>query len=156
MGSENEMTIAQSRLQFATFRVASEWFAVPVEAVQEVLKPVKLTSVPSAHPVVCGLLNLRGEIIPAIDLGFRFQSDPAHKEDSMMVALSVDSEVVALFVEEVGDVISSSVDDIRDIPAGLSGTVKDNVKRIIRGEKHTFLELDPLKILSFDGAINEF
>jgi len=102
---------------WATFKLADELFAVPVEEVQEVLMRQPLTPVPLAPDHIVGLLNLRGQIMPAVDLRRRLHFAPLTGEHSgSMVVLKSRGHMVSLLVDEIGDVLRLSHDLWRSTP----------------------------------------
>jgi purine-binding chemotaxis protein CheW len=106
-----------------TFALAGRSYGVDVSLIQEVVRTAVLTPVPLARPEIVGLINLRGEILPTIDLR-RVLGRPDRKplEPSMNVVARLGSGLVAnLLVDVVGDVID--VHDIDREPAmeGLAG-----------------------------------
>ena len=91
---------------WATFKLADELFAVPVEEVQEVLMHQPLTPIPLAPAHIVGLLNLRGQIMPAIDLRRRLHFAPLTSEHSgSIIVLKSRGHMVSLLVDEIGDVL---------------------------------------------------
>jgi len=102
---------------WATFKLADETFAVPVEEVQEVLMHQPLTPVPLSPDHIVGLLNLRGHIMPAIDLRRRLHFAPLTAEHSgSIVVLKSRGHMVSLLVDEIGDVVPLSHDLWRSTP----------------------------------------
>ena len=106
---------------WATFRLAGELFAVPVEHVQEVMMPQPLTPVPLAPAHVVGLINLRGHIVPAIDLRARMAvpSDPGVSPGGVVV-IRTGGELVGLLVDAIGDVLTLPAASWRGTPDTLS------------------------------------
>jgi purine-binding chemotaxis protein CheW len=92
--------------QFCTFFLDSLFLGVEVQRVQEVLRQQEMTQVPLAPAVVRGLINLRGQIVTAIDLRRRLElpSAPA-RTPAMNVVVRTDDGAVSLLVDEIGDVI---------------------------------------------------
>ncbi len=92
--------------QFCTFWVADLYFGVAVDEVQEVLRHQPMTPVPQADAAVTGLINLRGQIVTAVDLRVRLGL-PARAPGVLPMNVIVRSrgEVVSLLVDDIGDVI---------------------------------------------------
>ena len=91
--------------QWATFFLAREQFAVPVEDVQEVLLSQPLTPVPLAPAQIVGLLNLRGAVMPAIDLRTRLGFEHrAASEGQKFLVLKTNEGLVTIVVDDIGDV----------------------------------------------------
>ena len=92
--------------QFCTFSVNDLLLAIDVLEVQEVIRYQDMTRVPTAPPVVRGLINLRGQIVTAIDLRRRLGLPPAGDDQRPMnVVVRTDDGAVSLLVDEIGDVI---------------------------------------------------
>ncbi len=92
--------------QFCTFKLDELVFGVDVRLVQEVIKYQAMTEVPLASKVVRGLINLRGQIVTAIDLRRRLElKDSPSDRPPMNVVIRTDDEAVSLLVDEIGDVI---------------------------------------------------
>ena len=92
--------------QFSTFTVDRLLFGVEVEKVQEVIRYQVMTRVPLAPPAVKGLINLRGQIVTAVDLRRRLGLHPRATADlPMNVVIRHDDGAVSLLVDEIGDVL---------------------------------------------------
>jgi purine-binding chemotaxis protein CheW len=112
---------AASTDEVVTFRVGSQWFGIHVLEVQEVMVQQRIARVPLAAPGVAGLLNLRGQIVTAIDLYQRLEISPGTSEPLMNVVVRNGDELFALIVDEVGDVTVIPSHAIRRLPANLAG-----------------------------------
>lgn len=117
--------------RFCTFWVGSLYLGIEVEKIQEVLRVEQLTPVPLAPPEVCGLINLRGQIVTAIDLRQEFQAGSEHRplNRSMHLILSEETGAISFVVDKVGDVVEVSADTFEDPPE----TLKGESRRLIRG-----------------------
>lgn len=129
--------------QLCTFHIGDMYLGVPVEHVQEVLRYHPLTRVPLAAPSVSGLINLRGQIVTAIDLRerFRLPKRPAGCEP-MNVVIRSDDGVVSLLVDGIGDVREPSPDSFEPSPS----TLREPARALVRGayklEDRLLLTLD--------------
>lgn len=102
------------QLQLVTFEVAGEEFAVDILAVHEINRMMELTRVPQSPPEVEGVINLRGRIIPVLDLRRRFSMAPGQRDEhSRIVVVEVHSRVLGFIVDRVHEVlrIDSSIVD---------------------------------------------
>ncbi len=116
--------MAQSR-QFCTFYLDKLLFGVELTGVQEVMRHLEMTQVPLAPEVVSGLINLRGQIVTAIDLRQRLELE--HRAaDALPMNVVVRSEdgAVALLVDEIGDVVEVEEDSFEPPPETLRGAVR--------------------------------
>ena len=105
---------ASQQLQLVTFEVCGEEFAVDILAVREINRMLELTHVPQCPPEVEGVINLRGKIIPVIDLRKRFGMDASKRDEhSRIVVIEVASRVIGFIVDRVHEVlrIPSSIVD---------------------------------------------
>src|SRR5947209_10999500 len=92
--------------QYCTFTVDGHHFGVDVLKVQEIIRYQEMTRVPLAHPVVRGLINLRGQIVTAIDLRRRLDlPDRPPDQLPVNVVVKTDDGAVSLLVDEIGDVL---------------------------------------------------
>jgi len=119
--------------QLSTFHVGKYLFGVDVALVQEVVRLQQMTPVPLASPEIAGLINLRGEVLSAIDLRVRLGLPPApagegHKEP-VNVVIRVDDEPVSLLVDEIGGVLEVSGTPFEQTPS----TVDDRVRDLLLG-----------------------
>ena len=96
-------------VQLATFVVGRFLFGIDVLNVQEVLRFQRMTRVPLAPPVIVGLINLRGQIVPALDMRRRLFLEPrALDERPMNLVVRTEDGAVSLLVDEIGDAWSSN------------------------------------------------
>lgn len=114
--------------QWATFFLNQEQFAVPVEDVQEVLLSQPLTPVPLAPREIVGLLNLRGAVMPAIDLrvqlGLEAIGDAA---DHKMLVLNTGEGLVSIVVDDIGDVFELPGEGWRPAPDTLAAAHREAI-----------------------------
>ncbi|MFQ5720675.1 MAG: chemotaxis protein CheW [Acidobacteriota bacterium] len=116
--------------EFVSFWVAGQLLGIPVGMVQEVLTSQKIAPVPLAPREVAGLLNLRGQIVTAVDLRARLGLDPlADGEEPMNVVVLDQDELFSLLVDEVGDVIT--VD--RNLFEAPPSTLEERWRRVCSG-----------------------
>jgi len=116
--------------QFATFFVDSLFFGVEVEKVQEVLRHQEMTRVPLAPPVVRGLINLRGQIVTALDLRRRLELAEAPPDRlPMNVVIRTADGPVSLLVDEIDDVVEAGDETFESPP----DTLKSSARALIRG-----------------------
>ncbi len=118
-------------LCLCTFRVDALFCGVPVGEVQEIIRFQDMTPVPRAPGAVRGLINLRGQIVTAVDLRARLQLKPApagHRSMNVIVRPTSD-EWVSLLVDEIGDVIEVETERFAPAPE----TVRPEVGALLRG-----------------------
>jgi len=134
--------------ELVTFRVAEQWFGVPVLAVQEVLVAQRVARVPLAPAEVTGLLNLRGQIVTAINLHRRMQLGIAPDGAPMNVVVRDGEELFAFVVDEVGDVVPVPDQAFESVPATLDTCWKGVCVGVVQRESDLLAVLDPRRVLS--------
>lgn len=111
--------------QFCTFYLDKLLFGVELKGVQEVIRSLEMTKVPLAPGVVSGLINLRGQIVTAVDLRRRLElQPPPDGQLSMNVVVRSDDGAVSLLVDEIGDVVEVEEDTFEPPPETMRGTVR--------------------------------
>ena len=135
--------------QFSTFVVDRLLFGVEVEKVQEVIRYQEMTRVPLAPPVVKGLINLRGQIVTAIDLRRRLGlRERAATDLPMNVVIRQEDGAVSLLVDEIGDVLEVEEEAFELPPGTLSGEARELIRGVYKLKDTLLSALDTDKILS--------
>ena len=119
--------------QFCTFFVNGLFFGVEVLKVQEVIRYQEMTRVPLAPTMIEGLINLRGQIVTAIDLRRRLElalREPGQLP--MNVVVRSDDGAVSLLVDEIGDVVEIQDDIYERPPETLKGVARDLVQGVYK------------------------
>jgi purine-binding chemotaxis protein CheW len=114
--------------QFCTFYLDKLLFGVELKGVQEVIRTLDLTQVPLAPAVVSGLINLRGQIVTAVNLRLRLELEP---QPAGMLAMNVvvrsEDGAVSLLVDEIGDVVEVEESTFEPPPETLRGAVREMI-----------------------------
>jgi len=141
--------------QFCTFHVGDLYLGIEVERVQEVIRDCGITPVPTAPPSVRGLINLRGQIVTAVDLGTRFDLGDRQSEGTTVLVLDAGSEALSFVVDRPGDVVEVAESSFEKPP----DTLKGEARRLIRGayklEKTLLLVLDVEHALELNATTPE-
>jgi len=129
--------------QFATFTVDKLLFGIEVYRVQEVIRYQDMTAVPLAARGAAGLINLRGEVVTAIDMRTRLGLPPRPEgEMPMNVVVRVDDEPVSLLVDTIGDVAQVSAEQFEEPPETMIGPGRALVLGAYKLETQLLLALD--------------
>jgi purine-binding chemotaxis protein CheW len=128
--------------QLATFAVDGRTLGVDVARVREVTRAREITPVPLAPAGVAGLMNLRGEIVTAVDLRVRLGLPPLGPEASPMHVVLSGAEPVSLLVDEVADVVEVDEDALELPPVALGGNAGRLIVGAYQREDALLLELD--------------
>jgi purine-binding chemotaxis protein CheW len=135
--------LAQASEQFSTFFVADLFFGVDVLNVQEVLRFQPMTPVPQAPGVIEGLINLRGQIVTAIDMRRRLGLPPraGDKSPMNMVVRTADG-AVSLLVDEIGDVLDMDAGTYERTPENLDPAARELIRGVYKLKGRLLLILD--------------
>lgn len=136
-------------MQYCTFNVAGFLFGIEVDQVQEVIRTQNMTPVPMSPAVVEGLINLRGQIVTAIDLRKRL-SLPERPEGlrPMNVVVRMRDGAVSLLVDQIGEVIDVSEDTFEAPPSTLADNVMDLIKGAYKLDGQLLLLLDTAHVVA--------
>lgn len=138
--------------QFATFYLDRLLFGVEVGKVQEVIRYQEMTRVPLATSVVTGLINLRGQIVTALDLRKRLEfSERASDQLPMNVVIRTGDEAVSLLVDEIGDVLEVEDGSFEPPPETLRGVARELIRGAYKLKDRLLLILDTEKTVAING-----
>jgi len=140
---------AQTNRQFATFFVDGLFFGVEVLQVQEVLRYQEMTPVPLAPEVVEGLINLRGQIVTAVDMRRRLhlQSRP-EGQMPMNTVVRTAGGAVSLLVDEIGDVVEVDASTFEQTPDNVEPAARELLKGVYKLKERLLLVLDTEKTVN--------
>ena len=139
--------------QYSTFDVAGFYFGIDVLQVQEVLRRQEMTPVPLAPAVIEGLINLRGQIVTAVDMRRRLGLKPrSGGETAMNVVVRTEEGAVSLLVDEIGDVVEVDSESFERPPENLDPAIRDLVLGIHKLKQRLLLVLDTGQALNLESA----
>lgn len=130
-----------------TFRLGGILLGLPVSAVQEIVRASAIIPVPQAPQLVKGLVNLRGQVLPALDLRWRLGMSHIEREPGIHVILSNEGELISLPVDSIDDVLNLSESRRLPPPETLNGPLRDSCRAAWDLTDELLLELDPEKLL---------
>jgi purine-binding chemotaxis protein CheW len=129
--------------QLSTFFVADLFFGVDVLRVQEVLRFHPMTRVPQAPGVIEGLMNLRGQIVTAIDMRRRLQLPPREDNQTPMnMVVRTEDGAVSLLVDEIGDVLDVDAATFEPPPENLGPVARELIRGVYKLKGRLLLVLD--------------
>ncbi len=139
--------------RYCTFWVGDQHYGLNVASVREVLQEQSTTSVPAASAVIGGLINLRGEIVTAVDLRCRLEL-PARTDEGrcMNIVVNLEDEVISLVVDAVGDVVDLPADRIEPVPDTVPAHVREVMLGVHRAGNGLIQILDATKLVPGDGT----
>jgi len=129
--------------RLATFTVDGRFLGIDVTSVREVLRPQEMTRVPLAPPRIAGLINLRGEIVTAIDLRVALgRPQEGQSGGPMNVVVMTEHGPVSMLVDAVGDVLEVDEEAFEPPPSTLRGSARDLILGAYKLDGRLLLELD--------------
>ncbi len=151
--------------KYMTFKSGNEYFGLKIQYVNEIIGFQAITAIPETEDYIKGLINLRGKIIPVIDVRLRFRQAPFEYDDrTCIIVIDVKSTVVGLIVEKIAEVVEIREENILPPPSigradkvqnkyvyGI-GKVGDSVKLLLDPDK--LLNDDDMSALEQAGEIN--
>ncbi len=137
-------------IQYVTFNLDKEEFGIEIKEIQEINRLDRITSIPRSPSFIEGVMNLRGNVIPVIDLRKRFKmATTEHNDSTRVIIINIVNELTGLIVDSVSEVIRVSRTDIQPAPDIVKDDVKSEfLKGIGKYNKRMFLILDISRILS--------
>lgn len=142
-------------LQIACFDVAGACYALPVSTLREIVKLPSISSLPDAPPLVEGLIDLRGSLVPVVDLarivGARSSLGEREGDEKSAIRVAVVAApelLLGLCVDAAREVVTVAVGDCEPVPAVAQGGPASVVHSVVRRPGHS-----PIMILSIEGLI---
>lgn len=136
--------------QFVTFYIGKEKFAIPVNIVREIVKQSNVTRIPLAPSYVEGIANLRGEVLPIINLRKRLKLDISNVPNARVVVISDENRTFGLVVDKTAQVIDVTEDEFKD-----AGAKSEFVKSVIQKNDDFYLVLDTDKLTDIGASKSE-
>ena len=137
--------------KYVTFKSGNEYFGIKIEYVNEIIVYQEITEIPETEEYIKGLINLRGKIIPVIDVRIRFKQEPFEYNDrTCIIVLNVKELVVGLIVEKIAEVVEITEGNI--IPNPKIGKADRSQNKYVYGigkvGDEVKLLLDPERLLN--------
>mgnify|MGYP003383362824 CR=1 FL=1 len=147
--------MTQRTQQFCTFYVDDMFLGIDVQQIQEVIRYQSMTRVPLAAPSIRGLINLRGQIVTAIDLRCRLGLPASTTENPPMNVVVRDGEnAVSLLVDRIGDVLEVGEDLFETPPSTVRAHVRELIVGAYKLPERLLLVLDTERVLSENESRN--
>lgn len=143
-----------AEVQMVAFKLEKEEFAVDIKQVREVLKMTQVTPLPQSAQYIEGVINLRGEVIPVVDLRKRFElSEEQRNKQTRIIIVEIKGNDVGLIVDSVTEVLRFSSTAIQAPPTRIAGTRTDLIKGVGKIDNRLLIILELEKILSTEEII---
>jgi purine-binding chemotaxis protein CheW len=136
-------------LQLVSFKIGKEEFAVDILSVQEINKMTQITKVPNTPDFIEGVINLRGRIIPIVDLRTRLGLEKKeHDKDTRIIVVELENSTTGFIVDAVNEVIRIPVGVTEAPPELVSGIDSEFIKSVGKLDDRLLILIDLNKILS--------
>jgi purine-binding chemotaxis protein CheW len=137
-------------LQLVTFRIGEEEFGVDILRVQEIIRIMEITRVPKAPDFVEGVINLRGKVIPIIDLRKRFGLEvKEYVKHTRIIVIEISNMIVGFVVDAVSEVLRVPADTVEPPPPAVMGGIdSEYISGVGKLEDRLLILLDLDKLLS--------
>lgn len=144
-----------NELQLVGFRVGQQNFGLPIASVHEVVRPPEITPVPQSTEFVAGVMNLRGRIVPVVDLRRRFQQPAERTAKNRVLVVSMEGKLVGMLVDAATEVIKIAATDVEPSPKLFGDESEPYVTGIAKYQGKLVVLLDAGKLLpAYAGVAN--
>jgi purine-binding chemotaxis protein CheW len=136
-------------LQLVTFSIGDEEFGVEILKVQVIIRMLEITRVPKAPDFVEGVINLRGKVIPVIDLRLRFGLQAkGHDKKTRIIVIEINKMIVGFVVDSVSEVLRIPASTIEPPPPVISGLDSEYISGVGKLDDRLLIMLDLNRLLS--------
>ncbi len=150
---DREKKAPRDEAKLACFRIGSELYALDIMCIREIIQPQKLTPVPKAPPFIEGVINLRGAVIPVVDLRKRFDQSFEPGRKNRVIICSLSGKVIGLIVDEVTEVRPFTRQEIQPAPQYMKGSDADFFIGVCRVHGELMMILNLERILTSEEKI---
>jgi len=144
------------RGKYLTFLVGNVGYGIEISYVVEIISVQDITLVPHTHAYVKGIINLRGTVVPVIDMGMRFGGEEVvYTEQTCIIVLSMDDMSVGILVDGVQDVTDIEDANIQDPPTTTGNAIKNHFIKAVGVSQGDVKQLiDVYKVFEMDAVEN--
>jgi purine-binding chemotaxis protein CheW len=136
-------------VQVVSFALGSEEYGVDISQVQEIIRMVEITHVPRAPRFMEGVINLRGQLIPIVDLRTRFGMIRADQTKSTRIVVTeIGSKRVGIIVDSVSEVLNIPFDQVENAPDMIAGTGTEYIQGVGKVHERLIILLDLTMVMS--------
>jgi purine-binding chemotaxis protein CheW len=149
--AEEKKKLDTALIQLVTFSIEDEEFGVEILKVQEIIRMMEITRVPRAPQFVEGVINLRGKVIPIIDLRKRFGLETLpHDKNTRIIVIEISAMIVGFIVDSVSEVLRIPANTIEPPPPVVSGLDSEYISGVGKLQDRLLILLDLDRLLSND------
>lgn len=138
-------------MQIGTFRLGQQLFGIDLLKMREIIRPVEITRIPQAEDFVEGVINLRGAVIPVINMRKRFKMPPLpNNKETRIINIEIEDLVVGFLVDAIGQVYRLPINSIEPSPAVMASVNTEYIKGIANTEEFMLVILDTEQLISIE------
>lgn len=146
---DSEQKVSSQTIQLVSFTVGKEEYGVHIEDVQEIVRMPEITHLPQTPDFIKGVINLRGNIIPVIDMRERFNMEAKeYTYVTRVIVIKLEKKLVGMIVDTVSQVLVLNEDDIDEAPDIIHGISKEFIEGIGKVNDQLIIILDITKVLT--------
>ncbi len=135
--------------KLVSFKIGEELFAASINNVKEIIKMTDIVEVPKSPKFVRGVINLRGKIIPVIDLNIKFEvSDEKDISKSRIIISEIGNILIGFIVDAVLEVFEAKKDEFEEAPSLVSGESQKFIRGVVKKDGQMIMVIDINKVLS--------
>lgn len=141
--------------QFGTFLLGTEVFGVDILKMREIIRLVEITKVPRAESFIEGVINLRGKVIPVVNLRSRFKKPPKDfDKDTRIINIEIEDTVIGFIVDAIGHVRYLPTSSIEQAPVVASSVDTEYIAGVANADDQIFIILNVDKLISVEAMKN--
>ncbi len=146
------LNFTDNNQQFVTFNVGDEEYGIDVMLVQEITRYHSPTKVFNSNPVINGLINFRGKVIPQIDLRKKFNlEEREYDKFTVVIVIEVNGKTMGFIVDRISDIVSFKEEDIQIVDKEMADDIKtEHLKGMAKLDDKIIMLLDPERVISFE------
>ncbi|WP_432736234.1 chemotaxis protein CheW [Maridesulfovibrio sp. FT414] len=149
MEEGKKITLDAELIQLVTFSIGDEEFGVDILKVQEIIRTMEITKVPRAPKFVEGVINLRGKVIPIIDLRSKFGlKTKDHDQQTRIIVIEINDMIVGFVVDSVSEVLRIPASTVEPPPPVVSGMDSEYISGVGKLADRLLILLDLNRLLS--------
>lgn len=149
VGKDAAKDLNTELLQFVSFNLGDEEYAIEILKVQEIIRMIEITRVPNSPEFINGVINLRGRVIPVLDLGKRIGlPEKEHSGDSRIIVVEIQNKVIGFIVDKVNIVLRINQNIVEPTPELVGKIESEFISGIAKMEKNLLILLDLDKVIS--------
>ena len=141
--------------QYLSFEIGKEKYALKLIENKEVIEPPPITKVPNTKKYVMGVINLRGQIVPVINLENKLNLSSENNKGQRIIVVEVNNSLVGIMVDDVKDVVGIAQDNIEEIKESKGGINQEFMNGVFSYENYLIIIINIKDILFADKEIEE-